>query len=37
MELFKDILLLWLLIYDIVVILIKPIRKALIDFLSKMK
>ena len=34
MELFKEILFWWLLIYDIAVITIKPIRKDLIDFLK---
>ena len=33
MELIKEILFWWMLIYDILVIIIKPIRKALIDFL----
>lgn len=33
MEVIKEILFWWLLIYDIAVITIKPIRKALIDFL----
>lgn len=33
MELIKEILFWWMLIYDIAVITIKPIRKALIDFL----
>ena len=36
MELIKEILFWWMLIYDILVITIKPIRKALIDFLSNM-
>jgi len=36
MELIKEILFWWMLIYDILVIIIKPIRKALIDFLSNM-
>mgnify|MGYP004506425469 CR=1 FL=1 len=36
MELIKKILFFWLLIYDIMVITIKPIRKNLIDFLRKM-
>lgn len=36
MELIKEILFWWLLLYDIAVITIKPIRKNLIDFLIKM-
>lgn len=36
MELIKKILFFWFLIYDIMVITIKPIRKNLIDFLRKM-
>ena len=36
MKLIKEILFWWMLIYDILVIIIKPIRKALIDFLSNM-
>ena len=36
MELIKKILFFWPLIYDIMVITIKPIRKNLIDFLRKM-
>lgn len=36
MEVIKEILFWWLLIYDIAVITIKPIRKALIDFLRNM-
>lgn len=36
MELIKEILFWWILIYDILVITIKPIRKTLIDFLSNM-
>ena len=33
---FKDFLFWWMLIYNIAVITIKPIRKALIDFLRNM-
>ena len=33
MELVKEILFWWLLLYDIAVIIIKPVRKNLIDFL----
>ena len=36
MELIKEILFWWLLLYDIAVVTIKPIRKNLIDFLRKM-
>lgn len=36
MELLKEILFWWLLLYDIAVITIKPIRRNLIDFLRKM-
>lgn len=36
MTVIKDFLFWWMLIYDIAVITIKPIRKALIDFLRNM-
>ena len=36
MEILKNILLGWLLIYDILVILVKPIRKELVNFLINM-
>ena len=36
MEILKNILLGWLLIYDILVILVKPIRKELVNFLNNM-
>lgn len=36
MDVVKEILFLWLLIYDIAVITIKPMRKNHIDFLRKM-
>ena len=35
-EMLKDFLFWWMLIYNIAVITIKPIRKALIDFLKNM-
>jgi hypothetical protein len=37
MEVIKEFLFWWMLIYNIAVITIKPIRKALIDFLSNIK
>ena len=36
MRIIKEIIFWWLLIYDIAVITIKPIRKALIDYLRDM-
>lgn len=37
MNLIKEFLFWWMLIYDILVITIKPIRKTLIDFLTNIK